>query len=427
MKILHVHNHYRSRIPSGENKVVALERRALREHGLQVIDYDAYNDEAEHYSVLGKARAAIAPVTGAGHGAAEAKVLAAETPDVLHVHNVYPLISPRIVATATRCGVPVVHTVHNYRHGCMAGTFYRDGQPCTRCKDKKWQWAGVQNRCASGSTAFSGSMLLSQRFISPLWTQVDRFIAISHSISNHLIEQGFDPDRIVVNYHGVPDPLDEVAPGVTVAKVDRSTPGPVDIEGAEGFLVVSRLEAPKGLPELFDAWARSGLDGRTRLTIVGDGELYPTLLQRADEFSTVSVLGRLDQADVITQIADHAVMVVPSIWREPFGLTAIEAMASGRPVLATDSGALAELVDPSVGWSVAPTVEGLAQGLLAAFGASVEERRSKAAAARVRYETTFRPEGSISRLVEIYRAVARGDLDERATPLRRGISVKESS
>jgi glycosyltransferase involved in cell wall biosynthesis len=130
---------------------------------------------------------------------------------------------------------------------------------------------------------------------------------------------------------------------------------------------------------------------------------------------------------VLTQIADHAVVVVPSIWREPFGLTAIEAMASGRPVLATDSGALAELVDPSVGWSVAPTVEGLAQGLVAAFGASVEERRSKAAAARVRYETTFRPEGSISRLVEIYRAVARGDLDERATPLRRGISVKESS
>ncbi|MCB9389910.1 MAG: glycosyltransferase [Acidimicrobiia bacterium] len=140
-------------------------------------------------------------------------------------------------------------------------------------------------------------------------------------------------------------------------------------------MVASRLDAPKGLLALLDGGERSGLDGRTRLTLIGDGELTAELRDRSARFASVALLGRLNSDDLAEQFDQHAVIVVPSIWEEPFGLTAVEAMASGRPVLATTAGALAELVDDSVGWSVPPTVDGLACGLVMAHGASAQERR----------------------------------------------------
>ena len=415
MRVLHVHNHYRSRLPSGENKVVEFERRELGSRGVDVVAFDAYNDDVEDASTLDKVRTVLNPITGGDQRRRVRDVLERQRPDLMHIHNVYPLISPRIIGEAKRRNIPVVHTVHNYRHGCMAGTLFRDGQPCRNCVDTKWPIAGLRHRCASDSMALSASMMLSQRFVSPLWKQADTIIAISDTVKDYLVEQGFQPDRIVVNYHGVPDRFEE-----------RPTIGEVR-SSASGFVVASRLDASKGLLALLDAWERSGLDGRTRLTLIGDGELTAELRDRSARFASVALLGRLSFDELAEQFDQHAVIVVPSIWEEPFGLTAVEAMASGRPVLATTAGALAELVDDSVGWSVPPTVDGLARGLVMAHGASAQERADKGSAGRARYEATFRPEQSTMRLIDIYQSAVAGAPVAQTPRAEHVNAVKEAS
>ena len=74
-----------------------------------------------------------------------AELIAASTSrTLLHLHNPYPLLSPWVVRTAHAHDVPVVQTIHNYRHVCAAATFVRDGHDCHDCVGKRFADAGDQ-------------------------------------------------------------------------------------------------------------------------------------------------------------------------------------------------------------------------------------------------------------------------------------------
>ena len=74
-------------------------------------------------------------------------------PDVVHVHNLFPLLSGSVPRPPT-AGVPVVWTVHNRRLRCVAGGHFRDGAPCRQCRPG-WRIPGIVHRCYAGSTAAS--------------------------------------------------------------------------------------------------------------------------------------------------------------------------------------------------------------------------------------------------------------------------------
>ena len=137
MKVLVAHNRYRSDVPSGESAVVDAEIADLRDAGVEVVPVIADSDTVALRSPRGLVEAAAGPVY-APRGVPQFRaVLERERPDIVHVHNVYPLLSPWIVRTAHEHRVPVVHTVHNFRHDCVAGTYFRDGHICTDCKGRK--------------------------------------------------------------------------------------------------------------------------------------------------------------------------------------------------------------------------------------------------------------------------------------------------
>src|SRR5262249_1720927 len=140
---------------------------------------------------------------------------------------------------------------------------------------------------------------------------------------------------------------------------------------------VGRVTRQKGQDVLLSAW--QDVRGDAELAIVGDGDLLPSLQSR--DVPGVRFVGAVD--DVRTWLAAADLVVLPSRW-EGLPLTALEALATGRPVVASDVPGLAEVITPSVGQLVpAERATDLASALNARLGnPALRRRESEAAAAR---------------------------------------------
>ena len=133
MHVLVVHNRYASAQPSGENKVVDQEVALLREAGHRVEVFERRSDDIGARSLLGKVAVPLLVPWNPAVRTELAARLRTERPDVVHVHNVFPLLSPAVLAACADAGVPAVATLHNYTQVCPPGTLQRDGRPCTEC------------------------------------------------------------------------------------------------------------------------------------------------------------------------------------------------------------------------------------------------------------------------------------------------------
>ena len=384
MKVLVAHNRYQAALPSGENEVVDLEIAALRRAGVQVIPYIRSSDEIADMGAKDRLLLPFMPLHSRRATAEILSLLEDHAPDLVHLHNPYPLISLSIVRAAHTHGVPVVQTVHNHRHSCARGSYFRDGHPCFECRGKDLPWPAVQHGC------YRDSRLQSVALASALFSHrkdqraVNKYIAVSPSIAESLRDSGLvSPDQVVVRPNSVPDP------------------GPVTPPGA-GLLFVGRLTREKGVPLLVDAWERSGRPFGT-LTFVGDGSERSLVQQAANvAASGVIYLGSIGRAGVDQALRQCAALVVPSTAPEGLPLVVLEAFAHGRPVLASRTGGLASAVDSSRGWLTEAKTEDLARTIRLAANA---DGRALGRAARVEYESTFAPDVVIAQQIRIYEEV----------------------
>lgn len=384
MKVLVAHNRYVSTVPSGENVVVDLEINLLRAAGVDVVPYLPSSDQLAQLSPAGKAALPIGPVYARQGLADIAALLERERPDVLHLHNPYPLISPAVVRTAHRYGVPVVQTVHNYRHVCVKGTYFRDEHDCHDCLGKVVAYPAVQHGCYRGSRLQSVPMAASLALHGGTWRSVERYIALTPVIADHLRGAGIS-DAITVKPNCVLDP----------GRHDRV---------GSGLLYVGRLAEEKGVLTLLDGWCSHPDGSLGILRIVGEGPLRDAVEQAAAGRADVHLLGRLTPAQVQDAMRAAAAVVVPSVWDEVCPMVVVEALANARPVLATDRGGLPFLVGDDAGWLVPSTSAGLAAGVARAVQEATPER---ALAARMRYEQMFSPDVVTRTLLEVYAAVSR--------------------
>ncbi len=380
VKVVVAHNRYREAIPSGENVIVDTEIAQLRAAGIEVLPFQRSSDSIGDLPLAEKALLPLSPIYGRSAQRDLSRLIESERPDVLHLHNPYPLLSPWVVRTAHAHGVPVVQTVHNYRQVCSSGLYFRDGHNCTDCRGKLIGWPAVQHRCYRGSAAQSALMATTLAVHRPTWRSVDRFIALTDRIAAHLRDYGISDEHIVVKPNGLPDP---------------GEPAPL----GDGFLYGARLSPEKGLDLLLDAWQRHPDGSLGTLRIAGDGELRPLAEKAAAERSDVIYLGILDQEGMRAARRESAVVVAVPTWNDTLPTVILEAMAAGRPVLGTAVGGIPYLVGSgaeAAGWVVEPS--GLADALpIARAGAP-----AFAAAARRRYLTHFHPDVLTPRLIEIY-------------------------
>lgn len=386
MHVVVAHNRYRSAFPSGENAVVERDVALLTRAGVKVttmiVDSDSIGTGARD---LGSA--ALSTVWSRHSARRLLEIIAVDRPDVLHLHNPYPLLSPSVISAAAKAGVPVVQTVHNYRFACPAGTYFRDGGPCVECRGSRLALPAVRHGCYRSSRPQSAVMALSMATNRKAWNLVSCYLAVSEFIASQLAEHGVPESKIRVRRNSVPD--------LGVGSFDR-----------KGFVFVGRLDVAKGIALLLDAWQESGLGDQTTLTIVGDGPDRPLVERAAEIAKGIAFRGVLPRAEAHAAIKSARVLVVPSLSFEGLPTTIIEGFSAGTPVIASRLGAMTEMVTPSVGWLAEPTVDDLAHTMRRAASADLA---TKGAAARRLFEAAYADEVALASLLACYDAVISGD------------------
>lgn len=373
MRVLVAHNYYQSANPSGENRAVDVITESLAAHGADVDVVAWHSDGLAASSRTDRLRIAAGMLYSTGRSAFVATVRRLR-PDVVQVHNPLPRLPPGDLAELRRHGVAVVQVAHNYRHSCLSGSHRLGGDDCHACAPTRWsRLPGVRNRCYRGSLSQSVLLTISETAYHQMWRTLDGYVAISEHIRRYLVAQGCPPERIATISNPVP----------AVPRVHRT---------ARDVLFAGRLVPEKGVAQLLAAWAALGEDGRDGrvLHIAGAGPEETAVAAAVAGGDGVEFHGRLGIAELAELGSRCAVSVVPSVWDEPFGLTAAEALAAGRGVVASARGALPEIAtDPACSWLGEPDCEGLTAALRRALAA---DRRQVADAAVRLWRERFSPE-----------------------------------
>jgi glycosyltransferase involved in cell wall biosynthesis len=381
MNILLVHNYYQQR--GGEEQIFETEASLLEANGHQVTRYTLNNQQVSE----------ISPLKLAGKTLWNQKVyqeikslIRDQKPQVAHFHNTFPLVSPAAYYAARDEGVAVVQTLHNYRLLCPNGLFFRQGRVCEDCLNKPVAFPGVVNRCYRGSLGATSvvATLISLHKLLGTWNQVvDRFIAYSDFAMKKFIQGGLAAEKIEF-------------------KTNFLHPAPQAGEGKGKYAVfVGRLSVEKGLEVMLEAWRHLG--GQIPLKIIGDGPMCQIVARAAQEMPEIEWLGRLSLQEVYQILGNASFLVFPSEWYETFGRVTIEAFAKGTPVVASNIGAIGELVDhgrtglvfePGSSIDLAAKI----QWLLAHPQDLMQMRQ----AARFEFESKYTAEENHRRLLNIY-------------------------
>ena len=323
MKVLLVHNSYQT--AGGEDRVYETERDLLRAYGHEVIEYRRTNKEIEEYSILKRLLLAKRAIYSLPSRRDFAEALRAAKPDLVHIHNTFMVISPSIYGACREQGIAVVQTLHNYRLLCPAANFIRDGDNCHDCISHLAY--SVLHGCYRGSranTAVVASMLGWHRFKGTYLELIDRYIALSEFARDVFVSSGrFEAGKMAVKPNCVfPDPG------------ERS-------EDGRYALYFGRMDREKGVDTLLNAWRSLP---EIPLRLAGAGPLAGEVEAAAAQMPQVKYLGALSRDRLLTEIKGARFVVAPSICYENFPMSVAEAYACGVPVLASDLGAMREIV-----------------------------------------------------------------------------------
>jgi glycosyltransferase involved in cell wall biosynthesis len=316
-RVLVVHNRYRH--SGGEERAVEIHLAALRDAGV------------EHRAIVRESAAVRAPRAAVGllrGGEAPGEVgdaVRSLGATVAHFHNMQPLFGPRALEAARSAGARVVLGLHNYRLFCAIGVSFRFGEPCFRCHHGR-TLPGLALNCRRSLPEAAIYAIALARQLEPVLGHVDRFVAPSRYAAGQLARLGVPADRI--------EPLPHPLAASEIAAGSRADSG--------GFaLAVGRLAPEKGYEQAIEAAALAGVP----LTIAGEGPERERLRELAARLGApVEFAGRVGEPELARLRGDAAVALVPSLSDETFGLSALEAMGAGLPVVASRTGALPELV-----------------------------------------------------------------------------------
>lgn len=382
MRVLLLHNLYK--IPGGEDVVVQAEKALLENHGHQVVLLQADNDNITN--LFTKTMTALGTVYSFSAKKRLQAEIAKFQPDVVHVHNFFPLWSPAVYDACRESQVPVLQTLHNYRLFCAGAFFFRDGKVCEDCLGKFFPWPGVVHRCYRGSRVGSAVLATMQSVHRTRGTwkeRVNLYIALTEFARHKFIEAGLPADKIVLKPNFLfPDP------------------GLQEMNG-DYALFVGRLSPEKGISTMLAAWQTVG--DRIPLKIVGDGPLAEEVEIAAGEIPGIEWLGRKSQAQVQQLMQNARMLVFPSVWYEGFPMVIVEAYAVGLPVVASNLGSLSSLVDSDrTGLHFRP---GDPEDLAAKVEWAVthpEKLAHMGREARRKFEANYTAEANYRRLIEIY-------------------------
>lgn len=357
MKILIAHNQYR--YSGGEERAVSQLETELVKRDHQVTLFKKNSKDWESKSALQKCNTAWQIPYSRRTVRDIQNQIKEESPDVIHVHNIFPLITPSIYSAAEQMGVPIVHTLHNFRLMCVNGLLFRKSKPCEKCLNGSFI-NGVVNQCFQNSSLKSGLMgftLFLHQFLETWKNKKNRFIALSQFSSKKFIEFGIPGRNISV----IPN-------GINLAELNRKQ----KVKKMSSLVFLGRLSAEKGILDLLKAFKEFSISNlNISLDIIGEGPLegqVNSFIKNNPEL-LVYFHGPKYGPDKDEIIQSATYLVFPSRCYENCPFTILESFINGTPVIAPDLGGIPELVDNGeTGWIYkAHSVSDLVRTLKVAF------------------------------------------------------------
>ncbi|OOW05880.1 MULTISPECIES: glycosyltransferase family 4 protein [Pseudomonas] len=397
MRVLLTHNFYSSATPSGENQVFEAEKMLLASRGDDVRLFTKHSDAITAQGKIGVVKAALGTPWSLGIKRDICSAVNSFKPDIVHVHNTFPLLSPAVFHAIGKRAARVL-TLHNYRLFCPAAIPMREGRVCTECIDRHSALPSLLHGCYRNSRVATIPMAINVELHRALgtWThQVDAFIALSEFQKELMITAGLPREKVHVKPNFYP-----------------GNPKVVSWEQRQPYVVfVGRLTAEKGVVSLLRAWQEWGASA-PELRIVGDGALRPELELMARGLP-IRFLGQVSSQEAEYQIAHACLQILPSEWFEGFPMVIREAFAFGTPAAVSDIGPLASIVqDGDNGVVFRPaTPQSLLQVVREAWSTpTLLERLGKGA--RRAFESNYTEDANYSMLMDIYTQAIRVSRNE---------------
>jgi glycosyltransferase involved in cell wall biosynthesis len=317
MKVLALHAFYR--MLGGEDVSHRTEMAFLAQSGVEVQEFTVHNDLVGNMT---RRQAAGTAIYNRSIREDLARVCRSFAPDLVYVNNTFPGLSASVYSVFLDLRLPVVQVIRNYRQSCLSANLTRGGSTCTACVGRRLKVAGVVHGCYQSSRSASAVALASRLIYDHFQNDrngVSKYIAVSHYVAETLIQEGISIDRIVERPN-----LVWPSPPLQLEESGRTRVA----------LFVGRPTADKGFNVLTSA-AKQLTGEDVVIWMIGEAPegSVPANVEYMGNQSSKEVLAYMSRADVV---------VVPSVWPEPFGRVVIESLAAGTPVIVSDAGGLKE-------------------------------------------------------------------------------------
>ncbi|MDL1957457.1 MAG: glycosyltransferase family 4 protein [Candidatus Desulfofervidus auxilii] len=326
-------------LKGGSERVLFQEREFLLNNGIKVIDFSMQNPKnlssvyssyfvsyIDYYNVNGfliKLKNALKFIHSPEAVRKIKLLIQKEKPDIAHLHNIYHQLTPSIIHPLKEQGIKIVLTLHDGKLICPTYLMLnKETKPCLECQGRYFYKPFLKN-CAG--SRLRGFLLMIEAYWHKFfksYDKVDLFIAPSQFLAE-IVSQRIPREKIVVLRNGID--LNEYKP---------------TYEDEKYVLYFGRLSKEKGIEALLKA--HQDIAKEIPLKIVGTGVIEDELKTK---YPRAEFLGYKTGEELKSIIAQASFVVMPSEWYENCSMAVLEAMALGKPIIASRIGGLPEQVE----------------------------------------------------------------------------------
>lgn len=384
MKILLLHNNYQQK--GGEDSVLENEYQLLKqENSVEKLLFN--NDNIK--SSFDKLKIGVSSLYNYKSSKLLEQKIDEFKPDIIHVHNFFPIASPSIFYVAQQLNIPIVMTLHNYRLICPNALLFKDNEICEKCINKTFPIDGVVNGCYRDSKVQTLSLALMSFFHKKVKTwnnKVDKYITLTNFAKEKILHSSLNLNskQIVVKPNFVEDY------GYSYEKEDY-------------FIFIGRLSIEKGINLLLDTFKKNN----KKLLIIGGGSLEKEVLTASDSHENITYLGFQGKEFIIEKLTKAKALIFSSIWYEGMPMTILESFSTGTPVLVPNIGGPNEMIENNVNGLIydANNVNSLIQSINTLLDKNDEDYKEMCINARESYLEAYSPSKNYEYLMNIYKEV----------------------